>query len=149
MPPDHERHLALPAIGSRARAAATAADDETTGFRAVRLPFNAVMADAFTVAAHEGVEGVRSALGVARAAGIDLFAGAPLAQGALLDGLPGDGGEQIDGGTPAQRAIDFARSAPAVTAALVDTASRERLQENLATGAYDPLGARAFDRVFD
>jgi aryl-alcohol dehydrogenase-like predicted oxidoreductase len=149
VPPDHERHLALPAIGSRARAAATAADDGTTGLRAVRLPFSAVMADAFTVAAHERAEGVRSALGFAWAAGIDVFAGAPPAQGALLDGLPSDAGEQIDGETPAQRALDFARSAPAVTAALVDTASRERLQENMAAGAYDPLGARAIDRVFD
>ncbi len=149
VPPDHEAYLSLPEVVSRARAAAASVGNDVTGFRAVQLPFNATMAGAFTVAAHEGADGEQSALEFVQAAGLSAFVSAPLAQGALLDGLPGAVGERVAGETAAQRAINFARSAPGVTAALVGTHSPEHLRENLAAGEYDPLGARAFDRVFD
>jgi aryl-alcohol dehydrogenase-like predicted oxidoreductase len=149
VPPDAESYLSLPAVVSRARAAARAAGEDTTGFRAIQLPFNAVMADAVTVAAHEGSDGRQSALHFAQAAGLDVFVSAPLAQGRLLDGLPGAVGDRVEGATAAQRAINFARSAPGVTAALVGTTAESHLREDLAAGEFDPLGAQAFDRVFE
>ncbi len=147
--PDHDRYLSLPAVVSRARAAARAAGNDTTGLRAIQVPFNAVMADAVTVDAHEGSDGATSALHFAQAAGLDVFAAAPLAGGRLLDGLPGAVGDQLEGETAAQRALNFARSAPAVTAAVFGTHSPAHLAENVAAGEYDPLGARAFDSVFE
>jgi len=149
VPPDHEAYLSLPEVVARARAAAAAVGNETTGFRAVELPFSATMAGAFTVPAHEGATGERSALEFVRAAGLAGVVTAPLAGGTLLEGLPGDVGEQVAGETAAQRAINFARSAPGVTATVVNTCSPAHVRENLAAGEYDPLGARAFDRVFD
>jgi Predicted oxidoreductases (related to aryl-alcohol dehydrogenases) len=149
VPCDHEAYLSLPEVVARARAAARTVGNETTGFRAVQVPFDATMAGAVTVAAHEGASGEVSALEFVQAAGLAGFVTAPLARASLLDRLPGEVGTQVAGETAAQRAINFARSAPGVTAAIVSTHSPAHVRENLAAGEYDPLRARAFDRVFD
>ncbi|PSP90931.1 aldo/keto reductase [Halobacteriales archaeon QH_8_68_33] len=148
VPADHEKYLSLTEVVSRARAAAKTAGNAATHFRAVQLPFNAVMADAFTVEAQEGADGSQSALWFAHDAGLDVFASASLAQGRLLKGLPGAVAEQVAGETSTQRAINFARSAPGVTSALVGTGSPDHVAENVAAGTYPPLGADAFDSIF-
>jgi aryl-alcohol dehydrogenase-like predicted oxidoreductase len=148
VPADHEKYLSLAEVVSRARAAAKTAGNAATHFRAVQLPFNAVMADAFTVEAQEGADGSQSALWFAHDAGLDVFASASLAQGRLLEGLPGAVAEQVAGETSTQRAINFARSAPGVTSALVGTGSPDHVAENVAAGTHPPLGADAFDSIF-
>jgi aryl-alcohol dehydrogenase-like predicted oxidoreductase len=145
---DHDRYLSLPAVVSRARAAADRAGRPATAFRAVQLPFNVRMADAFTRAAHDGPDGPQSALAFAADAGLAVFASAALMQGDLCDGLPDDVADRVAGDTPTQRALNFARSAPAVTCALAGTTSVEHVRENVAAGTFDPLGADAFDAVF-
>ena len=149
VPPDHPSYLSLPEVVRRARAAAADADVAATGFRAVQLPFNVHMADAFTVDAHESAEGPQSALRFAREAGLDVFTSASLRQGDLADGLPGAVAARLAGDTAAQKAINFARSAPGVTSALVGTGSPEHVAENVAAGTFPPLGADAFDAVFE
>jgi aryl-alcohol dehydrogenase-like predicted oxidoreductase len=148
VPPDHEKHLSLPAVVRRARAASDAAGTEATHFRAVQLPFNVQMADAFTVEAHEGSEGRQSALWFAADAGLDVFTSASLMQGQLADGLPASVAARLDGETAAQRAINFARSAPGVTTSLVGTANPDHVAENVAAGEHLPMGADAFDATF-
>ncbi|WP_226012400.1 aldo/keto reductase [Halomicrobium salinisoli] len=149
VPEDHDSYLSLPEVVSRARAASDRADTEATSFRAVQLPFNVQMADAFTVEAHEGPEGPQSALWFAHEAGLDVFTSASLLQGRLADGLPDEVAARLDGETSAQRAINFARSAPGVTSSLVGMGSPEHVAENVAAGTYEPLGASAFDAVFE
>ena len=149
VPPDHERYLSLPEVVRRARAAADAAGTGGTHFRAVQLPFNVHMADAFTVAAHEGAAGTTSALQFCREAGIDVFTSASIGQGDLAAGLPQPVAERIAGDTPVQKAINFARSAPGVTASLVGMGSPEHVPENLAAGTFPPMGADAFDATFE
>jgi aryl-alcohol dehydrogenase-like predicted oxidoreductase len=56
---------------------------------------------------------------------------------------------KLEGDEPVHRAINFARSAPGVTSALVGMGSSDHVRENLAAGEFDPLGARAFDAVFE
>jgi len=148
VPPEHDSHLSLPEVIGRARRAAESAGAETTGFRAIQLPFNARMADAFTVAAHEGPEGMQSALHFAQDAGLSVFTSASIGQGDLAEGVPEHVASRVDGDTDAQRAINFARSAPGVTCSLVGASSREHAIENVRAGEFDPLGAEAFDAVF-
>jgi len=147
--PEDDEHLSLPEVVRRARSAADAAGNDATHLRAVQLPFNVHMADAFTVAAHEGADGPQSALRFAAEAGLNVFTSASIMQGDLADGLPGEVAAKLDGDTPAQRAINFARSAPGVTSALVGMGSPEHVGENVAAGTYEPLGADAFDAVFE
>ena len=149
VPADHESHLSLSEIVSRARSAAAAAGNTATHFRAVQLPFNVVMADAFTVESHEGADGSQSALWFAHEAGLNVFASAVLSQGRLAEGVPDAVADQVAGETSVQRAINFARSAPGVTCALVGTGSPDHVAENVAAGTYPPLGADEFDAVFE
>ncbi len=149
VPRNHPRHLSLPELVSRARSAAERVGNETTAFRAVQLPFNAGMAGGFTVEAQEGPEGAQSALAFAHEAGLDAYATHPLGGGALADGLPPEVADELAGDTPAQRALNFARSAPGVVAALVGASSEGHVRENVAAGTFAPLGADAFDAVFE
>ncbi|WP_251329910.1 aldo/keto reductase [Haloplanus pelagicus] len=148
-PPDHEEYLSLPTVVERARRAAETVGREETGFFAVQLPFNVVMADAFTTPAHEFDGSRRSTLEVAHALDLDVFTSTSLAGGDLVAGLPAAVDAELTGDTAAQRAINFARSAPGVTCALVGTSDSEHVAENVAAGTFDPLGARAFDAVFE
>ncbi|WP_101296249.1 aldo/keto reductase [Halegenticoccus soli] len=149
VPPEHPSYLSLPEVVERARRAAEAAGNEEVGLRAVQLPFNVAMADAFTVAAHPTDEGPASALEYAHEAGLSVFASASIAQGDLAASLPEEIAAELRGDTAAQRAINFARSAPGVTCALVGMSRREHVDENVAAGTFDPLGAKAFDAVFE
>ena len=149
VPEGHEQYLSLPEVVSRARAAAKAAENTATHLRAIQLPFNVVMADAFTVEAHEGPDGPQSALWFAHEAGLNVFTSASLAQGDLAAEMPDDVRQRLEGETTAQRAINFARSAPGVTSSLVGMSRPEHVAENLDAGRYDPLGADAFDAVFE
>jgi aryl-alcohol dehydrogenase-like predicted oxidoreductase len=56
---------------------------------------------------------------------------------------------RLGGETRAQRAINFARSGPGVTCSLVGMGSPEHVAENVAAGTHEPLGADAFDAVFE
>jgi len=149
VPPDHDRYLSLPAVVRRARAAAETVGTGGTHFRAVQLPFNVHMADAFTVAAHESADGQVSALQFCREAGLDAFTSASIGQGELADGLPAAVADRLAGDTPVQRAINFARSAPGVTAALVGMGTPAHVPENVAAGTVPPMGADAFDATFE
>ena len=147
---DHDAHLSLPEVVRRAERAAETVGNDESSLDAVQLPFNVVMADAFTVAAHEADDGeATSALWYAHEHELHVFASASIAQGELAQQIPESVNEALTGDTLAQRALNFSRSAPGITAALVGTSSPEHVAENVAAGTFDPLGARAFDSVFE
>ena len=153
VPPDRDEYLDLAEVLARAEAAAATVDADDHGLRAVQLPFNVRMADAFTVEAHGDApdDGRASALEFCRREGLSVFASASLGQGELArpGAIPGDVDGRLAGDTPAQRALNFARSAPGVTAALVGASRVEHVRENVAAGTFDSLGASAFDAVFE
>jgi aryl-alcohol dehydrogenase-like predicted oxidoreductase len=149
VPEDHEQYLSLPEVIERARTAAERAGTDSTHLRAIQLPFNVFMADAFTVESHVGADGSQSALWFASDAGLDVFTSASIMQGRLAAEMPDRVAAKLDGETRAQRAINFARSAPGVTCSLVGMGSPEHVEENVAAGTYEPLGASAFDAVFE
>jgi aryl-alcohol dehydrogenase-like predicted oxidoreductase len=148
-PRDHERFLDLGELINRARAAAKTVGNTATHLRAVQLPFNVYMADAFTVGSQEGPEGDQSVLWYAHEAGLNVFTSASLAQGEVLQGIPEAVDAKLSGDTAAQRGLNFARSAPGVTSALAGTTNPDHVRENVAAGSFEPLGADAFDAVFE
>ncbi|WP_336034833.1 aldo/keto reductase [Halobacterium yunchengense] len=149
VPRGHDHYLDLGEVISRARSAAKSVGNTATHLRAVQVPFNVYMADAFTVDAQSGPEGDQSVLWYAHEAGLNVFASASLAQGRVLDGIPDAVDERLAGETLAQRGLNFARSAPGVTCALAGTTSPEHVRENVRAGEFEPLGADAFDAVFE
>ena len=146
---DHDRFLDLGEIISRARSAAKTVGNTATHLRAVQVPFSVYLADAFTVESQAGPEGPQSVLWYAHEAGLNVFASASLAQGEVLSGIPDAVDEKLAGETRAQRGLNFARSAPGVTCSLAGTTSPEHVRENAAAGGFEPLGAQAFDAVFE
>lgn len=146
---DHERFLDLGEVISRARSAAKTVGNTATHLRAIQVPFSVYMADAFTVESQEGPEGPQSVLWYAHEAGLSVFTSASLAQGEVLSGVPEAVDAKLSGDTPAQRGLNFARSAPGVTSSLAGTTSPEHVRENARAGEFAPLGADAFDAVFE
>jgi Predicted oxidoreductases (related to aryl-alcohol dehydrogenases) len=150
-------YLSLPEVIRRSESAADTVGTSTPGLAAVQLPFNIAMADAFTTANHSSPAGeenpdepaTQSTLACAREAGVSVFASAILGQGELLNGIPPEIDARLAGETSAQRAINFARSAPGVTCALVGASNPAHVRENIAAGTFDPLGANAFDAIFE
>lgn len=105
-------------------------------FRFIQLPFNLAMAEAFT----ERNQGGRTVLEVAEEAGLTVVASASLLQGKLLGQLPEEVAIRLPGlKTDAQRAIQFARSTPGTTVALVGMSRREHVNENLALTQSRPM----------
>lgn len=111
-------------------------------FRFVQLPFSLGMQEALEPGHAAGL------LNVAGELGITVIASAPLGQGRLAGDLAPRLVNLIPGlATDAQRAIQFARSAPGIAAAVVGMSSSHHVEENLAVAPRRPLTRREFDRV--
>jgi len=156
VPEGADRYLSLAEVLARAEAAGEAVgDDDGHGFEAIQLPFNVAMADAFTRRNQrrpDGDDGDRvSALELAHEADLSVVTSASIGQGDLASegSIPTEVDATLAGETPAQRALNFARSAPGVTSSLVGASDLDHLRENVAAGTFDPLGASAFDAVFE
>ena len=88
-------------------------------------------------------------LETAQRAGIAVVASASLLQGRLASNLPDTLAEKITGlATDAQRAIQFTRSTPGITAALVGMSNTAHVAENLGVQAVAPLSREAYDAIF-
>lgn len=118
-------------------------------FRAVQLPHSLAMPEAL-VGSTQQLDGRRvSALHVAQARRLAVFASASLLQGQLASGLPAELARGLPGlTTDAQRAIQFVRSTPGVGCALVGMSHREHVEENLRTARVAPLSSQHFRTLF-
>jgi aryl-alcohol dehydrogenase-like predicted oxidoreductase len=109
-------------------------------FRFIQLPFSLGMQEA----SKPGTD----LLNVASELGITVIASASLLQGRLTGDLPPGLVKLLPGlATDAQRAIQFARSAPGIAAALVGMSSGRHVKENLAVASRPLLTRRQFDQV--
>lgn len=118
-------------------------------FRAIQLPYNLAMPEALTLSTQQLDGKSVPVLRVTQSRRLMVFASASLLQGQLASGMPAELGERLSGfQTDAQRAIQFVRSTPGVTCALVGMSRREHLEENLATARVAPLSVEQFRRIF-
>ena len=119
-------------------------------FRVVQLPFNLGMPEALT-AANQAIEGETvTILEAASRLGITVMCSASIFQAKLAQNLPRFVGAALTGlGTDAQRAIQFVRSTPGVTTALVGMSQRSHVEENLMVARIPPAPLEQWLRVFD
>lgn len=90
-----------------------------------------------------------STLLVARDAKLPVMASCSLMQGRLGSGLPPEVGEALNGlDTDAQRALQFVRSSPGVTVALVGMSRKDHVLENMAVAKLPPASPEQFRRLF-
>jgi len=117
--------------------------------RAVQLPFNLAMPEALTANTQPMNKEQVPVLQVAREYGLMVFASASLLQSKLSSGLPADMQKWFPGlRTDAQRAIQFVRSTPGITSALVGMARSAHVEENLGTASVARLSLEDFRRIF-
>ncbi|HKO44099.1 MAG TPA: aldo/keto reductase [Pyrinomonadaceae bacterium] len=122
---------------------------EEHGFRFVQLPFNLAMPEALTFDNQElGGERV-SLLEAAERLGITVVSSASIFQGRVAHGLPETVREPMGRlATDAQTAIQFVRSAPGITTALVGMSRTAHVEENLALTEIEPAGMDQFMKLF-
>jgi aryl-alcohol dehydrogenase-like predicted oxidoreductase len=119
-------------------------------FRAIQLPYNLAMPEALS-ARTQRVEGKGiPVLQVAREHGMLVFASASLLQQKLANDLPAETHAWFPGiEKDAQRAIQFVRSTPGISSALVGMSRTEHLAENLNTALMPPLNLDQFRAIFN
>ncbi len=120
-------------------------------FKAVQLPFNLAMPEAYAFF-NQTVAGEKvSFLEAARVLDITVLASASILQGQVAHDLPGDLRSQLNGGlkTDAQRAIQFTRSAPGIDTALVGMKRLEHVEENVRLREVPLLSPERFRSLFD
>jgi aryl-alcohol dehydrogenase-like predicted oxidoreductase len=118
-------------------------------FGAVQLPFNVAMPEALAASTQASNGRSVPLLHVAREHGLMVFSSASLLQSHLAKGLPAGFGQRVPGlATDAQRAIQFVRSTPGITCALVGMSSRKHLEENIGTASRPPLPLAEYRMIF-
>jgi aryl-alcohol dehydrogenase-like predicted oxidoreductase len=116
--------------------------------RAIQLPFNLAMLEARMASTQQAGRKLVPLLQVARTHGLMVFASASLLQGQLTQGLPPESRSWFPGmRTDAQRALQFVRSTPGITCALVGMSNLEHVQENLGTASTAPMTLEQFRAI--
>jgi aryl-alcohol dehydrogenase-like predicted oxidoreductase len=130
------------------RLAHTVGGDEH-GFRFVQLPFNLAMPEALVAENHTHDGAQVSLLEAAQALGVTVVASASIMQGKVARDLPERIREPLGSlSTDAQTAIQFTRSTPGVTTALVGMSRRAHVEENLQLARVPPAAAEDYGRLF-
>ncbi len=142
---DSREHHSLLKIVDAARDAG--GDDH--GFRFIQLPFNLAMPEAITLA-NETIDGEQtSVLEAAAQLGVTVVASASMLQGRVARGLPEQVRQPLGSlATDGQTAVQFVRSTPGITTALVGMSRVEHVEENLALTELEPIGRESFSQLF-
>src|SRR5579872_5728314 len=117
-------------------------------FRFVQLPCNLGMTEALT-RANQSLDGTRGPIVTAASKlGITLVASAAMLQGQLSSGLPPFVISALGMKSDAERAIQFVRSTPGITTALVGMSRVEHVRANLSLVGVAPASQDQFSKIF-
>ena len=143
-PREAAEYLSLPELEGLAREIA----GERHKFRFVQLPFNLAMTEALTLGSQSLGGPLRTMTEAAAELGITLIGSAALLQGQVARNLPGFVREAFDLETDAESALQFARSAPGITAALVGMSQVEHVRANARLVEVMPATIEQFAKLF-
>jgi aryl-alcohol dehydrogenase-like predicted oxidoreductase len=117
-------------------------------FRFVQLPFNLGMTEALTLG-NQSVNGrIRTIMEAAEELDVTLIASASLLQGQVASNLPGFVTEALGLTTDAERALQFVRSSPGITTALVGMSREEHVHANAKLIGIPPATIEQFSQLF-
>jgi predicted aldo/keto reductase-like oxidoreductase len=114
----------------------------------VQMPFNLGMPEALVRPTQKLGERSVSMVQAARPLGITLMTSAPTMQGQLAHNLPKFVAESLGLNTDFERAVQFARSAPGITTALIGMSRIEHVRANLPLAAVPPANREQILRIF-
>jgi aryl-alcohol dehydrogenase-like predicted oxidoreductase len=134
----------------RVVAAARDVSGDRHHLRAIQLPLNFQMVEALGRANQPSTMGLAPLLEAAAENHITVITSAPMLQGRVLGRLPASlRAKFAPDMSDAQRAIQFARSAPGVTVTLAGMSRAAHVDENLNLSQVAPLSAAEFAAVFE
>jgi aryl-alcohol dehydrogenase-like predicted oxidoreductase len=118
--------------------------------RALQLPYSLAMAEALKLPSQLGPDGGTDAiLSSLRGTGTAVFASTPLVQGRALGHLPDVVIQSFpDLQSDAQRSLQFVRSTPGITSAVVGMRDPDHIDENLALASYPPADPEQIEALF-
>ena len=117
-------------------------------FRFIQLPFNLGMPEAFLLPTQPAKNELVPSLQFIHTHGLAAIASASLYQGQLARDLPAWLANKIGMDNDAERALQFARSAPGVVTALVGMGKPAHVLENIRTALTPPLPPDTFTSLF-
>ena len=117
-------------------------------FRFVQLPFNLGMTEALTLGNQRKGSELKTVMEMADELGITLIASASLLQGQVAQNLPVFVAEAMGLDNDVARALQFARSAPGITAALVGMSRTAHVEANTRLIEVAPAGLEQFSKLF-
>ena len=117
-------------------------------FRFVQLPFNLAMTEALTLGNQKMGSSVKTVMEAATELGITLIASASLFQGQVARNLPGFVAQALGLQTDAERALQFARSSPGITTALVGMSHPEHVLANARLVSIPLATVDEFSKLF-
>jgi len=117
-------------------------------FRFVQLPFNLGMTEALTQGGQTVGKHEKTAMEAADELGVHLIASASLLQGQVAQNLPSFVAEALGLENDAERALQFVRSAPGITTALVGMSRTAHVEANARLIQVLPAGIEQFSRLF-
>ncbi len=119
-------------------------------FRFVQLPCNLGMTEALTRPNQALIEPTHVPMvEAANKLGITLMASASMLQGQLSRGLPSFVTNALGMSNDAERALQFVRSTPGITTALVGMSSAEHVLANLSLARVPPASQDQFSKLFE
>lgn len=117
-------------------------------FRFVQLPFNLAMTEALTLGSQSVGGSDKTVMEAASELDITLVASASLLQGQVARNLPTFVGEALGLQDDAERALQFVRSSPGITTALVGMSKVEHVQANARLVGVPPATVDQFSKLF-
>jgi aryl-alcohol dehydrogenase-like predicted oxidoreductase len=106
------------------------------------------MTEALTLGAQTVGTSEKTAMEAAEELGVHLIASAALLQGQVAQNLPSFVGEALGLETDAERALQFVRSAPGITTALVGMSRTAHVEANARLVQVPPAGIDQFSKLF-
>lgn len=119
------------------------------GFKFIQLPYNLAMPEAYLLPNQASSGKAISVIDAANAMGVTVMASASIMQGKLAGGLPPEIVAAM--GSPASEAlasIQFARSTPGITTALVGMSRVKHVEENMTLTKIAPVAGEKFQELF-
>jgi aryl-alcohol dehydrogenase-like predicted oxidoreductase len=117
-------------------------------FRFIQLPFNLAMPEAYGLVNQRHEKEKMSLLSAATRLGIAVMGSATLYQARLTQGLPDFVGSVLGMKTDADNAIQFSRSAPGLTTALIGMGRQEHVAVNLKPALTHPTSPQEWKKLF-
>ncbi len=117
-------------------------------FRFVQLPYNLAMTEALTLGNQTVGGNIRTMMEAASELGITLIASASLLQGQVAQNLPGFVAEALGLENDVERALQFARSSPGISTALVGMSRVAHVEANTQLVRVAPAGIEQFNKLF-